>query len=101
VLGLIKQISIGQFRRDISDVGNQISRSGEHVILTSNGKPMAALVSVGDYERLPRAENQAIDIQKWLADSRTLSNKVEKRQGLPVDVDASLVADRKDLERRI
>jgi prevent-host-death family protein len=94
------QVSIGQIKRDISELVNRVTYAGERIILTSRGKPKAALISMGDYEQLLRSENRATDIQKWLADTRALSSKIEKRRGQPVDVDTILAADRDDLEQR-
>jgi prevent-host-death family protein len=45
-------ISIGQVKRDISDLVNRVAYGGERIILTSRGKPKAAIVSMEDYERL-------------------------------------------------
>ena len=93
-------ISIGQIKRDISELVNRVTYAGERIILTSRGKPKAALVSMEDYKRLLRGDNRNTNIQKWLADVRTLSNQIEKRRGKPVDVNAILDASRKDLETR-
>jgi prevent-host-death family protein len=94
------QISIGQVKRDISELINRVTYAGERIILTSRGKPKAALVSMQDFERLLKSENRADDIKKWLEDTRALSSKIEKRLGKPVDVDAILEASRSDLETR-
>jgi len=94
------QVSIGQVKRDISELVNRVTYAGERIILTSRGKPKAALVSMQDFERLLRSEGRAADIQKWLAETRTLSSRIEKRRGKPVDVDAILEASRSDLETR-
>jgi len=93
------KVSIGQVKRDISELVNRVSFAGERIILTSRGKPKAALINIADYERLLKSENRATDIQKWLADTRALSRQIEKRQG-EVDVDTILAADRDDLELR-
>lgn len=93
------QVSIGQVKRDISELVNRVSYAGERIILTSRGKPKAALINIVDYERLLKSENRAGDIQKWLTDTRVLSAKIEKRQG-PVDAEAILAANRDDLEQR-
>jgi prevent-host-death family protein len=93
------QVSIGQVKRDISELVNRVSYAGERIILTSRGKPKAALINIEDYERLLKSENRAADVQKWLADTRALSKQIEKRQGL-IDVDGILAADRDDLEQR-
>lgn len=94
------QISIGQVKRDISELINRVTYAGERIILTSRGKPKAALVSMQDYERLLKSENRAADIKKWLEDTRALSSMIEQRLGKPVDVDAILKASRSDLETR-
>ena len=94
------QVSIGQIKRDISELVNRVTYAGERIILTSRGKPKAALVSIQDYERLLRNEGRASEIQKWLAETRALSRRIEKRRGKPVDVDAILDASRSDLESR-
>ena len=93
-------ISIGQVKRDISELVNRVTYAGERIILTSRGKPKAALVSMQDYERLLKSEDRAADIQKWLAETRSFSSSIEKRRGKPVDVDAILDASRSDLETR-
>jgi prevent-host-death family protein len=92
------RVSIGQVKRDISELVNRVSYAGERIILTSRGKPKAVLINIEDYERLLKSENRATDIQKWLVDTRALSSQIEKRKG-QVDVDAILAADRDDLEQ--
>jgi prevent-host-death family protein len=94
------QVSIGQVKRDISELVNRVSYAGERIILTSRGKPKAALISMEDYERLLTSESRATNITKWLAETRTLSRKIEKRRGGAVDVDAILAATRDDLEEK-
>jgi prevent-host-death family protein len=94
------QVSIGQIKRDISELVNRVNYAGDHIIITSRGKPKAALVSMEEYERLLRSEGRAGDIQKWLAETRAFSGRISKRRGKPVDVDAILEASRNDLETR-
>jgi prevent-host-death family protein len=95
-----RQVSIGQIKRDISELVNRVTYAGDHIIITSRGKPKAALVSMQEYERLLKSEGRAADIKKWLAETRAFSGKIEKRRGKPVDVDAILDASRDDLETR-
>jgi prevent-host-death family protein len=94
------QVSIGQVKRDISELVNRVTYAGERIILTSRGKPKAALVSMEDYERLLSTESRATDIKTWLAETHVLSDKIEKRRGGPVDVDTILDASRNELEER-
>ena len=93
-------VSIGQVKINISKLVNRVSYAGERIILTSRGKPKAVLISMGDYERLLKSENRATDIKKWLAETRALSDKIEKRRGRPIDVDNILDASRNGLEER-
>ena len=93
-------VSIGQVKRDISELVNRVTYAGERIILTSRGKPKAALISMEDYERLLNSESRATNIKKWLAETRTLSRKIEKRRGEAVDVDAILDAARNELEEK-
>jgi prevent-host-death family protein len=79
---------------------NRVAYAGDHIIITSRGKPKAALVSIEEYERLLNSEGRAADIRKWVADTQALSKKIEKRRGQKVDVDALLKASRNELERR-
>jgi prevent-host-death family protein len=44
------QVSIGQVKRDISELVNKVAYGGERIVLTSRGKPKAVLVSMSDYE---------------------------------------------------
>ncbi|WP_157913119.1 type II toxin-antitoxin system Phd/YefM family antitoxin [Candidatus Promineifilum breve] len=44
-------------KRDVSDLVNRVAYGGERIILTSRGKPKAALVSIDDLERLRRTED--------------------------------------------
>ena len=37
------QVSIGQVKRDISDLVNRVAYRGDRVVLTSRGKPKAVL----------------------------------------------------------
>ncbi|MFO7662405.1 MAG: type II toxin-antitoxin system Phd/YefM family antitoxin [Chloroflexota bacterium] len=94
------QISIGQVKRDISELINRVTYGRERIILTSRGKPKAALVSMQDYEQLIQNESRAADIRKWLAETRTLADGIEARRGEPIDVDAILNVSRHDLEQR-
>lgn len=51
-----EKVSIGHVKRDVSDLVNRVAYGGERIILTSRGKPKAALVSIDDLERLRRSE---------------------------------------------
>jgi prevent-host-death family protein len=97
------QVSIGRVKRDISDLVNRVAYGGERIVLTSRGKPKAAIVSIEDYEHLEQDESkQALaHWESWLAQSQRLSAEImARRQDRPLDVDALWTAARLDLEER-
>ncbi|HXF63951.1 MAG TPA: type II toxin-antitoxin system Phd/YefM family antitoxin [Caldilineaceae bacterium] len=98
-----KQVSIGQVKRDISELVNRVAYAGERIVLTSRGKPKAALVSVEDYEWLERTRGQGLSSwQAWLAESAQLGEQIlARRQGQPVDADAIWQATRADLHAHL
>jgi prevent-host-death family protein len=94
-------ISIGQVKRDISELVNRVAYGQEQVVLTSRGKPKAALISIEDFERLQQKPTQAAKWADWVARSDALAADIlARRHGEPLDIDALLAADRADLEAR-
>jgi prevent-host-death family protein len=100
-------VSIGRVKRDLSELVNRVAYGGERIVLTSRGRPKAALVSIEDYERLEhervRQARQArlAHWEAWLQDARRLSADIlQRRQGEPLDVDALWEEARSDLEAR-
>lgn len=51
-----------QARSDLAELVNRVAYSGERVVLTRHGKPLAALVSPSDLDRLEEAERERIDL---------------------------------------
>jgi len=85
------QVSIGQVKRDISDLVNKVAYAGDRIILTSRGRPKAALVSMEDYETIKAGEKEWRKAKRkaWLAENRQLSRQIlTERNGEPIDVDA-------------
>ena len=60
------QVSIGQVKRDISELVNRGAYGGERIILTSRGKPKAVIVSLEDYEKLNQFPT-ATNLSRWEA----------------------------------
>lgn len=96
------QVSIGQVKRDISELVNRVAYAGERIVLTSRGKPKAALVSLEDYEWLTRAKHaREEEWRAWHSESAQLGEEIlKRRKGVPVDADAIWQAARNDLEGR-
>jgi prevent-host-death family protein len=96
-------VSIGQVKRDISELVNRVAYGGERIVLTSRGEPKAAIVSMDDYERLERdnVEGALARWGAWSAESEDLTTDIlARRGGQPLDVDALWQAARADLEER-
>ncbi len=84
-------VSIGRVKRDISDLVNRVAYGGERIVLTSRGKPKAAIVSIEDYQHLEEAQ-AAVTLERgraWLAKSDALAARIlAQRGGEPLDVQA-------------
>ena len=96
------RISIGQVKRDISELVNRVAYGGERVVLTSRGKPKAVLVSVEDYQRLQAISTPDQErLMAWKKDTQALAHQImENRQGKYIDVNAIREDDRTELEGR-
>lgn len=101
------QISIGQVKRDISELVNRVAFGNERIVLTSRGKPKAAIVSMEDYERLAEGKRELRRQKRyeWLEGVISLSEDIAQRrrdEGLTkeIDLDAILKASREDLDNR-
>jgi prevent-host-death family protein len=51
---MTREISVTQARAELADLVSRVGYSGERILLTRHGKPLAALVSVGDLESLEK-----------------------------------------------
>lgn len=97
------RIAIGQVRRDISELVNRVAYGGERVVLTSRGRPKAALVSLDDLEQLRnRTKRQRQTAwQEWKKKSERLNQIIlAEKDGVPPDIDRALEETRADLEER-
>lgn len=99
----MQQVTIGQVKRDISDLVNRVAYAGERIVLTSRGRPKAVLISLTDFERLQETEQTSpvAEWQAWLEKNQQLrSDIMAERQGEPFDVDTLWQEMREDLETR-
>lgn len=94
-------MSIGQVKRDISELVNRVAYQGERIVLTSRGRPKAVLVSVADYARLQQVEQGPAGRTAWLAQAQTLVECIRQRRGgREIDVNALIEADQSEREAR-
>ena len=95
------QVSIGQVKRDISELINRVAYQGERVVLTSRGRPKAVLVSLEDYARLQEAEKSLASRASWLADAQALAERIRQRRGdQDIDVDTLIQSDHEERDTR-
>jgi len=91
-------------KRDISDLVNQVAYGGKRIVLTSRGKPKAALISIEDYERL-KGEKDKAWVERWRAwikEVEAFSNDVSAGRGnRPVPVDEVLEGMREEADGRL
>jgi prevent-host-death family protein len=80
-------VSIGQVKRDVSQLVNRVAYGKERIILTSRGKPKAALVSIEDLQALERIDQGKAQRLASLERARALGERI--RAGRPAyDVDS-------------
>jgi prevent-host-death family protein len=96
------RVTIGQVKRDISDLVNRVAFGGKRIILTSRGKPKAALVSMKDYEKLLEEQpSEQARLIGWGQHTKELAGRIrERRSGSLIDVDGLQIASREELEQR-
>ena len=95
------EVSIGQVKRDISELVNRVAYQGERVVLTSRGRPKAVLVSLDDYARLQQLEQGPAGRKEWLAQAQALAERIRQRRNMQdIDVDALIEAEQAERNAR-
>ena len=56
----MQSVGIAEIKRSISSLINRVTFGRERIVLTSRGKPKAALVSIEDLEKLEATENVSL-----------------------------------------
>ncbi|GAA3100652.1 type II toxin-antitoxin system Phd/YefM family antitoxin [Streptomyces echinatus] len=56
------EIPVTQARSELAELINRVVYGGEHVVLTRHGKPLVALVSAADLERLESAKQEQDEV---------------------------------------
>jgi prevent-host-death family protein len=51
---MTREVPVTQARADLAELVSRVGYSGERILLTRHGKPLAALVPIGDLEALER-----------------------------------------------
>jgi prevent-host-death family protein len=69
-------ISIKQAGRDIASLVNRVACGGERIILTSLGKPQAALISIDDLRILEQVDQERARRMAALKEARALGERI-------------------------
>ena len=67
--GVMKHVSLAQARDRLSALVNDAAHGGQRIVLSSRGRPKAALIGMEDLERLERAETGATigrEMLRWI-----------------------------------
>ena len=87
------EASIGQVKREISELVNRVAFGEERIVLTSRGRPKAVLISLRDYEQIQQLETgqQRTRWGAWQQSQAQLAAKIlAERHSELIDVDAVL-----------
>ena len=96
------KMTIEQAARVFSEVIQRVAAGNERIVLTSQGQPVAALVSMADYAMLPSWQTpEQARLKTWMQTTQALAGDIrEKQGGALVDADAILDENRHDLDGR-
>lgn len=64
---MVKRVSAAQAKAQLSALVAEVAYAGQHVVIERRGKPLAALVSVGDLEHLEQDRAPSLRPQGALA----------------------------------
>lgn len=95
------EVEISYEGQELEQLVNRVVAEGTPIVLTVQGVPRAAIISLDDCARLRQLELEArlAKWEAWRADLQALSERIlAERDGQPLDVDAIWAAQRADLE---
>ncbi|MFD6797226.1 type II toxin-antitoxin system Phd/YefM family antitoxin [Streptomyces cyaneofuscatus] len=72
------EIPVTQARAELADLINRVVYGGERVVVTRHGKPLVALVSAADLERL-----EGLDGEEAAAEEQVISSVSSNRSAAP------------------
>lgn len=98
-------MSVAEARKQFSELVARVAYTGERVVIEGRGKPMMALVSIEDLQRLERlAEAQELVRQQRLAalaQARVLREEFRKSGAPPSDVVEDIYRLREERDREL
>lgn len=81
LVGMAYEIPVTQARAELADLINRVVYGGERVVVTRHGKPLVALVSAADLERLEELPESAEEqVVSSLSSVREVASAPRERQ---------------------
>ncbi|MFE3824742.1 type II toxin-antitoxin system Phd/YefM family antitoxin [Streptomyces sp. NPDC059092] len=77
------EIPVTQARAELADLINRVVYGGERVVVTRHGKPLVALVSAADLERLESEPEEAEEAEERVISSVSAIRALSSAQGEP------------------
>ena len=70
---MTNRVSVSELKRDLSEIINQAASGKKRIVITSRGKPKAAVVSIGDLRLLESLNQEEVRQARRLAGGRPRS----------------------------
>ena len=80
-------VSIGEMKKRLSELTNQVAFGGKRVILTSRGRSKAVLVGLDDYELLKHWHSRTSSRREALQKVREHRQAILERRQEPLNID--------------
>src|SRR5262245_32152534 len=93
------EIPASEVRERISDVISRVAYGGERVVISRNGKPQVALISIADLERLKQDEGRSERIRKEAMEAVAAMQEEAARTGLDKITDEEIDAEIAEVRR--
>ncbi|WP_030418602.1 type II toxin-antitoxin system Phd/YefM family antitoxin [Streptomyces sp. SCSIO 75703] len=77
------EIPVTRARAELADLINRVVYGGERVVVTRHGKPLVALVSAADLERLEERQAQARETPREEGEAPEIVSSVSTVRDLP------------------
>lgn len=88
---MIKEVSAVNFRQNLGEMLNQVQYRNDSIVISKDGKPVAALVDVEMFARIQRMREHFDALSKRIAESYA---DISVEEGL-AEIDAAVAAERK------
>ena len=88
---MIKEVSAVNFRQNLGEMLNQVQYRNDSIIISKDGKPVAALVDAEMFARIRRMRERFDALSRRIAESYA---NIPVEEGL-AEIDAAVAAERK------